>query len=362
MAGGIEDTILSNISGATGDDYGEGDTGTDTTVDEGTGLQSDEGQEQVEEQLGKRNPFDRQASVEEPKDKKVDPKQKVDPKAGKGKPQSPEENREQFARRANAQVQRLQTVNRDLTTRNEELARQVADRSYLSGIPAKFGLSNDDVAQGLELVASFKSSPLNAAKAVLQLALAQGVDLNEIVGDGPEIGTKAIKQLLDQRLAPMEQERQEAERVRQLQDQGRRETEQFLSDYPEAVHHQDVIADQMKAIIEDYRSRGRNIDAYLAGEMAFNRVKQFAEQHGLDFNQPLGPQVRARTQQGPTGGRQTPGGRTVPREQTPRRPMPNGSNGGGDVISRKSTSANPDDSFSSIVRDSMKEAGYSFNQ
>jgi hypothetical protein len=339
MSGGIEDTIFSNIESGSGESFA-GD-GTADTVDRDPGLEQD----QVEKQLNQRGEEQEQTVDEQPK---PDPKQKPTPK-GVEKAVQPkqapdkEHNRAQAEKRLRSSVDRLRNVNGDLTKHNQELVQQLASVQALNGLPKQFNLSNDEVIGGLEYVALLKENPANAAKKAIEVALARGANLRDIVNDDfvPNVTLGATQRLIDERLSGLRNQ-QQAQNVEPQEVQAARvKTQQFLADYPDAEQHSEVVAHQMRNILQGYSQRGVQLDPYVAAEMAWNAIQDYAVRNQLDVSQPLGPQVQARQSQ----------------QQVPvvRRPMPNGGNA---PVQSQTKIAPAESSNRDIVRQAMREAGY----
>lgn len=352
MSSGIEDTIIGNIESATGESLETDGGNTADPVDTGSDLE----QNQAVQQLNQRDSFD-QAVDEQPKDKpsKVETKKPTkDEKPQRLKEQAPDKSHNQAnaERRLQSTVDRLRDVSRNLEQQNQGLVQQLAQVKALNAIPQQFGLSNDEVLGGLEYVALLKQNPAQAAKKAIEVALARGANLRDIVNDEfvPNLTLNAVQQLIDQRLGPVARNLQQQQEVnsqeQQSIEQARTKTAQFLADYPDAEQHSEVVAAQIRKIMDDYRSRGMQIDPYIAAEMAWNGVREFAARNNLDLSQPLGPQWQGRQQQ-------------PQRQQAPaRRPMPNGGNA---PVQSRSNVAKADDTTRSIVKQAMMEAGYNFN-
>jgi hypothetical protein len=355
MAGGIEERILDNIESATG-----------TTFDEGgdEGPQQEPGQPNV--------PVDEQAQVSDQLSRRTRQQpagdenlmQPTKPPAAKGKDQRKAPRRDAegnivdeqgnvlasrgIERRLHTQLERTREVNRSLEQRNQELARQLGERDFLGSAPQKLGLNNEELADAMQIAASFKASPAQAARAVIERALATGVSLHDIVDDQfiPNVSVAATQRLLDQRLGPLSRNLKEQESVERTTREATEKGNRFLAAYPDAIHQQDIVADQMAQVMQQYRQQGVELDPFVAAEKAFERVLVFCTKHGLDISQPLGPQVRAR---------QASPGRGMTRA---RRPMPNGNGSGREVVSTSSRAAATDESYDSIVKEAMREEGY----
>lgn len=375
MAGGIEDRILSNIEENT--EPFDLDNQNADGLDEQDNLES-----QVNRQSQPTNQDADSGDLSDPFNKnQQQPRKVADPKKGEEQRKTRSDAngnlvdergniiaRSGEARRLHSQVERLRATNNTLESRTVELARQLEQVNFLNNLPKQYGLANEEVADGLQILASFKADPAKAARMVIERALAAGVSLHQIVNDDfiPNVTLDATRRLLDERLGPIAKERQEGQDVEAVRQQGIEAATRFLTDYPDAEINNEAVAIRMKSLREEYRDRGiDNVDPYLLAERAWNDIVRFAEKNNLDPTQPLGPQIRARAQQTqtPTNGRKTNAQRgTQGQPVRQSRPMPNGSNGGGEIVERKSRSNSADDSFDSIVRDAMAENGLSFDR
>jgi len=211
-----------------------------------------------------------------------------------------------------------------------------SEANFLNGAPAKLGLNTDETAAALDMMALFKNNPAQLVQIVLAEASAKGVDLNKLLGQNiGTVQTDAIKKMLDERFAPLDKMSKERAAEAQLNQAVKTRYDTFLSKYPDADPHQDAIANLM-------RTQG------LHETEAYFRVREFALRNGLDFNQPLGPQLVAVMQ-----GQQ-------PRQQASRRrPIVNGRGpSNGQMTERKTEVASPDRSYASIVEEALLEAGY----
>ena len=193
----------------------------------------------------------------------------------------------------------------------------------------------------MDMMGMFKQNPAQLVQIVLAEAAARGVDLNRLLGS--QIGaiqTNAISKMLDQRLKPLDDARQQNERHARAEQAAQDRYDRFLASYPDAELHQDAIANLM--------AEGKAQDE----REGYYMVREFALRNGLDFSQPLGPQVAAKIQQ-----QRTQGGKQ-PANQQQRRPMVTGpSVPQRQMTQRETRIASPDRSYASIVEEAMNEAG-----
>jgi hypothetical protein len=216
----------------------------------------------------------------------------------------------------------------------QQIKAQHSEANFLNGAPAKLGLNHDETAAALDMMALFKNNPGQLVQIVLAEASAKGVDLNKILGQNiGSVQTDAIKKMLDERFAPLDRMSKEREQEAKLNHAVQTRYNTFLTKYPDADPHQDAIANLM-------RTQG------LHETEAYFRVREFALRNGLDFNQPLGPQLVAVMNQ-------------QPRQQASRRrPIVNGRGAPNGMTERKTEVASPDRSYASIVEEALAEAGY----
>lgn len=234
-------------------------------------------------------------------------------------------------------AERLNVRNQHLERELSETAKKLADVQFLNDVPRRLGLSNDDVTTGLQLVADFNRSPVEVARKVLEKALAAGHNLSEILGEGTSsVEMRGINALLESKLKPFTDAAQKNEVTEAARNEGEKNYSKFMTDYPEAEPHQDAIASLM-------RTKG------WTAEKSLMNIQRFALSNGLDFSEPLGPQIAARANSDQTGGDDT--------EQPTRhrQGMPNGQGGGSQY--RATTPDTADKSFDAIIRESMAEAG-----
>lgn len=210
------------------------------------------------------------------------------------------------------------------------------EAKYLNGAPQQLGLNADETAAALDMMALFKNNPGQLVQIVLAEAQAKGVDLNKLLGQNMgSVQTEAIKKMLDERLAPLDRIHKEREEEHRVNSAVQTRYNTFLTKYPDADPHQDAIANLM-------RTQGLNeVEAYF-------RVREFALRNGLNFEEPLGPQLAEIMQRG-----------DQPKQQASRRrPIVNGRTPVNGMTERKTEVASPDRSYASIIEEALAEAGY----
>lgn len=371
MAGGFsnfEQNILDNIESNTGESFDDVDTGTDSgEVDESQqSLESQTKPRTVRDEAGDNltDPLLNKQPGKPVKETKTvqskDPNQRVDAKGNIVDAQGKVIATDGYARRVHAQNERLREQTQGLRTQNSDLVRQLQEAKSLDGLPREYGLENQEVKDGLAIVAAFKKDPATAARSVIERALAAGVSLHQIINDEfiPNVTLDATRRMIEDRL-PLQPKPQQG--VDDVDARAVEKTQQFLVDYPEAELHSGAVATVMKQLNDEYVSKGvTNVDPYLIAERAWDKVQQFCDRFQLDINEPLGPQIQAKREEQQAAANGNGNNANGNRNGNPvrqSRPMARSSNGGG-VVERKSQAAPADDSFDSIVRSSLQENGY----
>lgn len=231
---------------------------------------------------------------------------------------------------------RLRSTAQELTQRTRVLETELQSRNYLNGVPQQLGLSNEEVAQGLDYVARMKKGDLlGVARDIVAQVAAKGHNISEIVGKdvGDAIDLRAVSAMLDQRLGPITQQAQQGEREQQVRQVAQANYQRFVNDNEYADVHADIIV-----AFADTN--------HVSIQQAYNKTREFAIQNGLDFTQPLGPQIEALVAQ-----------QEQPQQQqtTQTRPMPNGvSTRDSAVVPTKPVYANADDDWGTIIRGAMQ--------
>ncbi len=215
-----------------------------------------------------------------------------------------------------------------LTARIGEMA--TSSKEALDGIPTRLGLNNAEVDLGLKLASNFKADPVATARYILAETMKLGHNLEQIV-ESPgsnNLNMTAIKQLLDERLGPVGDQRREAQETQTSEQNGQAAYQTFMRRFPDAAHHQDQIA----AIAQHYK---------VAPEDAYFELRSWANKKGFDFNQPLPPQMQ----------RATP-----PANAPSTAPLPSGGTAPG-VVTDTPQIAAEDVDYDDIIKDAMRDAG-----
>lgn len=237
----------------------------------------------------------------------------------------------QEASRANAQVSNLTRQLTHMSQQVESNKAIIAQAKEIAELPTKLGVSREDYNEGVTLMAQWRKDPVGVAREIVARTLTFGHNVSDILGKsaGDALEMKAISQLVNQSTAPMRQQQEQSARETEVREQAEQQYNTFTTQYPEAVHHEDAIANMMMKGVSP--------------EVAFFKIKTFALENGLDFNQPLGPQIVAAQQRQPG---QRPTVRTAP--------MPNGGRGNQSQMTTEPAMADASDDWGSILSTVMR--------
>ena len=142
-------------------------------------------------------------------------------------------------------------------------------------------LTTDDIQTGLELVRQWKKSPADTLKFLLTQAKSYGINV-EGINNG--VDTAAINQMLDQKLQPFMQEREQKAQERLIQQKAKRTYDDFMTKYPDAINHTDELAFLYK------RNPNMSLDAI------YYQLRNHYAENGYDFNTPLAEILNNRKQ------------------------------------------------------------------
>jgi flagellar hook protein FlgE len=238
------------------------------------------------------------------------------------------------AGRAAGLQKQVETLARHVQS-NEQLLRQAQE---ISSFPMKMGISAEDYNEGIQLLANWNKDPVGVAREVVSRTIAMGHNVTDILGKnaGDALEMRAMRQMIDEATAGQRQQEAQRAAIAQHQQQTQRNYMEFVNRYPDAELHGDAIA----ALMTDHQLTP--VDAY-------HEIRLFAQRHGLDFSQPLGPQIQQARAQQPNGN----GQRYTP---TQRAPMVSGASGGRSVMTTETEFADPNSDWSSILNSVLRQS------
>lgn len=237
----------------------------------------------------------------------------------------------QTASRAQAQVENLNRQMTVLHNERQQYQQIIAQAKEISELPQRLGVSKEDYTEGMTLMSKWKADPVAVAREIVARTLTFGYNVTDILGKnaGDALEMKAIAQLVQQSTAPIRQQAETESRNQQVQQQAEQQYNSFVAKYEHADVHADAIANMMNNGVQP-------VEAYF-------RVREFAISNGLDFTQPLAPQV-AQMQQRQNGQRTTdPQRRTAPM-------VAGNGRGTQTMMTNEPAMASADDDWGSILR------------
>lgn len=234
---------------------------------------------------------------------------------------------------ATRQTQRVSQLETELgTLRTQVQTYENASKQIGSTDPETTGAA-------LKLYNDLNQNPVQTLTAVVAQLKAAGYNVDNIA---PGVDTAAISRLIDERLGKTNTQDGNAGG-----DEVVKEVNQFFSDYPDAVIHDDVL--------------GNIIDAFpnISPVQAYNRLKAEANEKGLDWSKPLAPQMALRKLD---ASKAASGQEQNKQPDTPA--MLNGRGAVNAVVERDpldDVNAGENQTYADIIKQSMNEAGYKVN-
>ena len=236
--------------------------------------------------------------------------------------------------------QRASRENNQLKTQLAGATRQLASINQVTQEAVRLNVAPQDQVAAIRVMSDFMRDPVKTLEYLVAEVKAKGYQIPFLEqGVSPGMDVSAIGRMIDNKMQPFTQ-REQAERHQQEQRAAaERDLNGFLEDNQEANSNLDVLAEML------------NAQPGLPLQSAYTKLIRWAHENGLDWTQPLKPQIAARRQQPSQQQTQQPG---------PQRPMPGrGVNpstaapvGNGAVQQHSENS-----SWSDIVRSAMQEHG-----
>ncbi|GMQ92461.1 MAG: hypothetical protein BMS9Abin11_1792 [Gammaproteobacteria bacterium] len=242
-------------------------------------------------------------------------------------------------RRMYEKLQRSERSTRHFESETIRLQDEINQNQALNNLPKQYNLNEQEVGLGLHIINQLKTSPVEAGRWILQEVMKSGYNLQQILGDvegvpSSSLDMGAISRLIDEKLSPITNNFQQQESVTQTTEENRRNAEQFVATHDYADLHLDAIVNLMKS------------NPQMSSERAYFEVRQYAQENGLDFTQPLGQQIEARRKADPN----------AQQSNQPNRVMPDG-NSASTTTTQQPVEVNADDDWDLIINQSMSEAG-----
>ena len=233
-------------------------------------------------------------------------------------------------RRFYEQLQSTKQQNGALNQQVQQLESQIKAITDAGNLGTQYELTPEELTTGAQLVKSFKDDPVNTVKYLLTQAQAAGHNLDDVATGG--VDAAAIKQMVNEAVSPLVQDRQQRVEAEQNQQKAMEVYNGFMSQYPDAQIHENSLARLLES------------DRNLSPEAAYFKLKNFYLEKGLDFGVPLETIAEQEQQR-----QQTP---EVNTQQT----LPSGGNIPVQNVTDTADIADVGTSYDDIIRQSMRDA------
>lgn len=240
-----------------------------------------------------------------------------------------------------------QRVHRDNQQLQQQLT-QANQRFETANEVVKLGnslnLSPQDQSASLQLMSDFLKNPVQMLERLVVEVKSKGYEIPFLTeGVSAGMDTAAIQRMMDQRMAPITQAREQQEAQGREQQEAKKTLDTFLDSNPEGEHNLTVLAEMIT------NQPGLTLDN------AYVKLIKWCASNGLDYSQPLKPQIEARRAQQPA----TTTAQTPQQPRVPTVPLPNGRQPVSAVPINSAASFNESSSWADIIRQSMRESGMS---
>jgi|TARA_Y100000310_G_scaffold96855_1_gene94572 hypothetical protein len=235
-----------------------------------------------------------------------------------------------FYETAQREKQRADNATREVET----LKSHLEAINEAGNLGTQYNLSPEEVTTGAQVIAAYKEDPVGTLKYMLTQAQANGYNMDEIVAGGTDMG--AIKQLLDNALAPFTAAHQEQAVTQEADNRANELYDNFVAQHPDAVIHNASLARLLKD------------DPSLSLEAAYYKLQNYYLSKGFAWTKPL--EVLAE---------EARAAQTTNVETSPQPP-----NGGGVAQSQVTDTAQVADvgtSSDDIIKQAMNDAGIPIN-
>lgn len=342
---GTESEILKNIpdmgdEGGGDDAGGIGDSGDSGSSNDGrSSAQPDQGTadtgRQATAQQGIRRRHD--GLVEVPNAENPNTRDLVDPVSGRVVAQGGIE------RRIFEDSQRTMRENNQLKQQVTGLSNALRQSNEVIQEAARLGVQPQDQLIAVRVMSDFMRDPVRTLQALVEEVKAKGYQIPFLAeGVTPGMDLSAMSRMIDGKLSPIMQERQQQQQYQQARAQAQRDLESFIGDNPEANSNLDVLSEMLQA------------QPGLPLQSAYTKMIRWAHENGLDWTQPLKQQIAAMQQR-----QQQP-----PPQQVDQRPLPGRRSVNAQVTQRVNGDGqthNENSSWSDIIRSAMRDSGMSIN-
>src|SRR3954469_19830349 len=235
--------------------------------------------------------------------------------------------------------QRASRENNQLKNELGNAKRMLSSINEVTQEAVRLNVAPQDQVVAIRVMSDFLRDPVKTLEYLVAEVKSKGYPIPFLEqGITPGMDMSAIARMIDNKMAPLTQQQQAARVQHQERSRAEQDLNTFLEDNQEANSNLDVLAEML------------NAQPGLPLQSAYTKLIRWSHENGLDWTQPLKPQIAARRQQ-PTPKQPT-------QQPGPQRPMPGrGVNPnsaapvGNGVVQQHSENS----SWSDIVRSAMQE-------
>jgi hypothetical protein len=191
-----------------------------------------------------------------------------------------------FYETAQREKARADTATRDVST----LQAQIEAINNAGTLGTQYDLTPEEVTTGAQLIASYKSNPVETIQYMLTQAQASGHNIDAIGGGGLDM--KAVKQMLDTALQPLVAEQHERVDTQEANDRALNIYNEFSTKHPDAAPHEDSLARLLQQ------------EATLSPEAAYFKLRSFYLERNLDWTKSLEQLQQEAREQSPSANTQ----------------------------------------------------------
>ena len=240
--------------------------------------------------------------------------------------------------------QRATRENNQLKNELGNAKRMLSSINEVTQEAVRLNVAPQDQVIAVRVMSDFMKDPVKTLQYLVEEVKAKGYQIPFLEqGVTPGMDMNAIARMMDQKMAPITQQRQAQMEQVQLRQRAESDLNNFLNDAPDAEPNLDVLSEMLQA------------QPQLTLHGAYSRMVKWAHENGLDWTQNLKQQIAAQRSQQPTN--QQPA-------TAPRRPLPgqrSASPRGAAPVNGSGAQHNENASWADIIRDSMRENGVQFS-
>ena len=250
-------------------------------------------------------------------------------------------------RRVFEEGQRHARENNQLKVQLQQHQQALGSITEVTREAARLNVQPQDQIAAIRVMSDFLRDPVRTLQYLVEEVKSKGYPIPFLEqGVSPGMDLNAIQRMIDNKMQPITQQHQQTLQQQQLRQNAEHELNGFLNENNDAQENLDVLAEMLQA------------QPTLTIQAAYTKMIRWAHENGLDWTQPLKPQVAAAQQgQQPT--------HQQPTQQPTRRPLPgrrSGGNGAQPVNGQDTTQQfNENASWADIIRSAMHESNLRIN-